>query len=552
MRRWMLVFFVAVAACSKSSSSTTPPEPDASVVDAATPPSLDCADDSPEWTSFGQNLCNTRSQRTAGGLSKDNVAKLAVKWSFDAKGDVSATPAIVGGNVYVPDWGGMLHKLDAATGSVVWSKNIADLVAQTNDAGAPVLGFASRTTPIVTSDSVIVGTMRQVPLIVLDPRPSAFVVAVDKSTGAVKWRTPLHDDHPAAIITGSPILDGSRLYVGVSSLEEVFDGNVSGYTCCSFRGSIVALDVATGKVVWQTKTIRDDVYFQDGGTTPSGYSGAAIWSSAPAIDRKRKQLYVTTGDDYSAPAGATSIVDGNHVNSILAIDLDTGAVKWSRALGDLDVWTFANMVGPDADFGCGANMFTVTIGGKTRDLVGAGQKSGVYWALDADTGEVVWKTQVGPGGHLGGIHWGTAVDGKRVYVGVNNETGAPFALGGTGKHAGEMSTVGAWAALDPTTGAILWQIANPAHAMPLNGASVNGPTTVVNDIVFAGSMDAMGTMYALDAASGDVLWSFASGGTVYGGPAIANGVVYWGSGYPNSRLKFGTTNKKLYAFAVAP
>lgn len=550
MRRSFIVLVCLAAACGKSSSSSTAtPEPDAGV-DAATPTGLDCGGESTEWTSWGGNLCNARALSKSGALAKDTVSKLAVKWTFDAKGDVSATPAVVGGQVYVPDWGGMLHKLDAASGSVVWSKNVADLAGVTNDAGAPVLGFASRTTPIVTSDSVIIGTMRQVPNIVLDPRPGAFIVAVDRDTGAVKWRTPLHENHPAAVITASPILEGGKIYVGVASLEEVFPGNVTGYTCCSFRGSVAALDAATGKLLWQTHTIKDGLYFGQDGTTPSGYAGAGVWSSAPAIDRKRRQIYVTTGDDYNVPAGVSSTVDGNGVNSIMALDMDTGAVKWSRSFGDLDVWTFANMLGPDADFGCGANLFSAQIGGKTRDLVGAGQKSGVYWAVDADTGELVWKTQVGPGGHLGGIHWGTAVDGQRIYVGVNNEMGTPFALGGTGKHAGEMSSVGAWAALDPATGAIVWQVANPAHTAPLDGASVNGPVTVVNGVVFAGSMDDVGTMFAFDAATGDVLWSFKSGGTVYGAPAIADGVVYWGSGYPSARLKFGTPSKKLYAFAL--
>jgi polyvinyl alcohol dehydrogenase (cytochrome) len=188
--------------------------------------------------------------------------------------------------------------------------------------------------------------------------------------------------------------------------------------------------------------------------------------------------------------------------------------------------------------------------GATRDVVGAGQKSGIYWALDPDTGSVLWQRQVGPGGHFGGIHWGPAVDADRVYVGVNSETRTPYALGGAAPNGGGQASVGSWAALDPSNGNTQWQIANPAMTAPLNGASVNGPIASVNGVVFAGSMDAQGTMYALDGASGAVLWSFASGATVYGGAAVAGGVVYWGNGYPTSRLGFGTPGGNLYAFQL--
>ena len=515
------------------------------------PVGLDCSDDNTDWPMAGQNVCNSRNQKTAGTLSVASAAKLAVKWSFDAAGDISATPAVVAGSVYVPDWGGKLNRLDAATGAVQWSLDVGTLANFVDANMMPVTGLISRTTPVVTSGLVIFGTQRNAPQIVLDPRPNAFMIAVDQTSGAVRWTTPLHEGHPAAVITGSPVVDGTHLYVGVSSLEEAFPLGPK-YQCCSFRGSVAALDVATGKVLWQTHTIEDKLYYGPDGKTPSGYAGAAVWSSTPVVDRKRKLLYVTTGNNYSVPNGVTTLEDGNHIGSIMALDLTTGAIKWSRALVDLDVWNFSNMSGPDFDFGCGANLFRASIGGQQRDLVGAGQKSGIYSALDADTGAVVWQTTVGPGGHLGGIHWGTAVDGQRIYVGVNNEKGAPFALGGKGKHAGEMTSVGAWAALDPATGAILWQVANPASPTVTNGANVNGPVTVVSGVLFAGSMDPAGTMFALDASSGDVLWSFQSGGTVYGGPAVVGGTVYWGAGYGSSRLGFGTSVKKLFAFAPSP
>jgi polyvinyl alcohol dehydrogenase (cytochrome) len=528
---------IALFALGSSCSSPTP----------ATP--LDCSDDSPDWPMFGQNVCNTRAPKGGAGMSTAAAAKLTVQWSFDAAGDVSATPAVVAGSVYVPDWGGNLNRLDAASGKVVWSKSVGDLAGFVDDQQMPIAGLLSRTTPVVTGGSVIIGTQRGAPAIVTDPRPNAFLIAVDQDTAALKWKTPLHEGHPAAVITGSPVLDGGRLYVGVASLEEAFL-LAPGYTCCSFRGSVAALDAATGALLWQTHTIEDSIFYQADGKTRTGYAGASVWSGTPVVDRRRRSLYVTTGNNYAVPSGVTALDPKDHMDSVMALDLDTGAIKWARALYDLDIWTFGDMEGPDYDFGCGANLFTATIGGKPRDLVGAGQKSGVYTALDADTGAIVWQTQVGPGGHLGGIHWGTAVDDQRVYVGVNNENAMPFMLGGKGAQAGEMTSVGAWAALDPATGAVLWQVANPASPNVTMGASVNGPVSAAGGVVFAGSMDPDGTMYALDAATGDQLWSFKSGGTVYGGPAIVGGMVFWGAGYLSSRLGFGTSVKKLYAFSA--
>jgi polyvinyl alcohol dehydrogenase (cytochrome) len=572
----VFVFGIGGAACNsknKSSPTQVATTPDAAIVanDAApivaTPSDLDCNAESPDWPMFGQNVCNTSSQQNAAGITPDSVKRLKTKWVYDAAGDVSATPAVVGAAVYIADWGGMVSRLDADTGLPVWSRSVGDLI------GSSLSAFVSRTTAVVTADAVIFGTQRNQPDLTASQGPGAYIIALDPNTGALKWKARM-DTHPAAVITSSPVVDGNRLYVGVGSLEEVFGPSSPNYSY-TFRGSIAALDVSTGTFLWRTYTITDAVYYGEAGAAPdmasdggdeggeggaatAGYAGAAVWSSSPTVDRKRKQLYVTTGNNYAAPADAPPSVDGNWVDSVLALDLNTGAVKWGRSLpaggaeGGTDVFTLTNLAGPDSDFGCGANLFATTIDGQVRDLVGAGQKSGNYWAFDPDTGKIVWTTKVGPGGALGGFHWGTATDGARIYGEVNNETGTPFAILGSGRQAGQMSTTGLWAALDSATGKVLWEIADPAMSQPLNGAAVDGPTVVVNGVVFAGSMDGMGTMYALNAATGDVLWSFQSGGTVYGGPAVANGVVYWGCGYPSSRLGFGTSCKKLYAFDIGP
>jgi polyvinyl alcohol dehydrogenase (cytochrome) len=522
-------------------------------------PQPDCSADSTDWPFFGQNVCNTSSPASGGAINRDSVKTLKTKWVYTAAGDVSATPAIVAGRVYVPDWAGNILCLDANTGAVVWKKDVESLV-RAADSTAGVGGYRSRTTPIVTSTSVIFGTLRDgAPLV--SPATyghGAYLVSVDKNTGALNWATPVHEGHPAANIASSPTYDGTNVYFGTSSSEEAFPYYNSAYKCCTFRGSIYAVNAATGTVVWHTHTISDSLYNSGANGGPvGGFTGVAQWSSAPVIDRKRKQLYVTTGNNYSIASGATGKESGNYVDAILALDIGTGAVKWVQSLpeGGQDIWTYTEQKGPDSDFGAGANLFTAVVHGTAMDLVGAGQKSGVYFAVDADSGAVVWKTQVGPGGHLGGIHWGTATDGVRIYVGVNNDSGSAWTLGGKGSQAGKMTSVGAWTALDPATGDILWQIANPAHTLPMKSTiggeyvSVNGPVRAVNGVLFAGSMDAMGTMFAIDAATGDVLWSFQSGGTVYGGAAVSGNTVYWGSGYATSRLGFGTDSLKLYAFS---
>ncbi len=558
LRALALAFLFASVGC-KGAGGAGSGGPDATP--AATAPPLDCGDAGGDWPMSGQNACNTRSQAST-AITTTSVAGLALKWKFNSMGDISATPAVVAGQVYVPDWAGMLYRIDASSGQAVWSTSIAAIVAQASDAGAdtgtesqgggPIMGasplilatpgLVARGTPVVTGNLVIFG---------IASTQAAFLVAVDKDTGTFVWQT-LLDPHPAAVITSSPVLYNGRIYVGVSSNEEGFPLSIPGYTCCTFRGSVAALDATTGKIFWQTPTIDDSVYFNTDGSL-SGYAGGAIWSS-PTVDSKRNLLYATSGNNYSVGPNEDDggpLPVGDRIESIIALDLDSGAIRWSERMTSGDIWNVAKLSAHDYDFGCAPNLFQATVGGATIDVVGAGQKSGTYWAVDPDTGTPLWKTQVGPGGHLGGIQWGTAVDSARVYVGVNDETGSKYKLGGSGPQGGTTVTVGSWAALDPGTGETLWQIADPALSAPLNSVSVNGPVVAVNGVLFAGSMDSMGMMYAFEASSGKVLWSYPSMATVYGGPAVVGGVVYWGNGYPTGRLGFGSSGHTLFAFAVS-
>jgi polyvinyl alcohol dehydrogenase (cytochrome) len=493
------------------------------------------------WPMGGQNPHNTRHAPTEHRLGVHNVSQLTPKWVFTTSGDISATPAVDEQALYVPDWGGNLYKVDAETGQQLWARSIPSYTGISTAVG--LLQPVSRTSPALHGNKVLLGS-----------HIGAYVLAVDQHTGDLLWKTQA-DPHPAAIITQAPVVSGDRLYIGVSSQEELMAGD-PGYTCCTFRGSVLALDVNTGRIVWRTYVV------------PEGYSGGAIWGSTPVVDPKRHALYITTGNNYSAPeavytcldtvggdleAAAGCLAPDDYAGSILALDLGSGAIQWGRRLQSFDVWSAACGVplfnlppldtcrspnSPDYDFGTGANLFTVQDGDTPHDLLGAGQKSGIYWALDPDNGAIVWATQSGPSSLRGGILWGPATDGTRVYVAASNFDGAAQTL----IPSGQTITWGFWSALDARTGAILWQTADPVP-----GSYDAGMVTVANDVVYAGSMDPLGHMYALDATTGAILWSYASGGSVVAGPAVVKGTVYWGSGYARG---FGTANNQLYAFAL--
>lgn len=491
-----------------------------------------------QWNSAGGDLQNTRFQANEKTLSVSNVGGLEVKWSFTTGGDVSATPAVNGDTVYFPDRAGSLYAVDKWTGQERWRASIA--------AASGVPGDYARATPAIGGNKLILGT--QGPF-----GGGGKVLAFDKDTGALLWRTTL-DTHPAAIVTQSATVYGNRVYVGTSSLEETF-ALLPGYDCCSFRGRMAALDLNTGAVVWEVRM------------APEGFPGNAVWGSSPAIDAKRGQLYVATGNNYDAPPETLACITaaGNdplaqraclpaddHFDSVMALDLKTGAIRWvTRALG-FDAWTVDCIpfigegdncpapAGPDFDFGQAPALFTVREGGKNRDVVGAGQKSGQYWTLDPDTGAVKWITQAGPGGTAGGLQWGSAVDGRRIYTANSNSNGVSFTLPD-----GTATTNGVWSGIDAVTGELLWQTVPTFGGSFFGGASA-GPVTTANGVVFGCALDPQGHMYALNGATGAILWTFASGGSCLSGAAISEGRLFWGSGYS----LFGTPNNRLYSFGL--
>jgi polyvinyl alcohol dehydrogenase (cytochrome) len=507
-----------------------------------------------DWTSAGQNIANTRNQSAESRISPKTAPRLTVKWEANLAGDVSATPTVDTDSVYVADMSGKIYRIDRTSGATIWSNPVSLYTG--------VYGDTARVSPVVAGKYLILGTQGGQRLV----KTGARIIALDKATGDPVWQTTI-ETHPAAVITQSAVVHENRVYVGVSSWEEYVAARTPGYKCCSFRGSVVALDVETGELIWKSHTAPD----------APGYAGNAVFGSTPAIDVARGLVYVTTGNSYRVPQALLDCITearqidskdaelacierepANHVDAFVAFDLATGAVKWGKSALPFDVFTVGcfetrpvnpencqSPKGPDHDFAQGPALFKAIVDGRSRDLVGAGQKSGVYWALDRDTGAVVWQIEVGPGSALGGMEWGSATDGTRIDVAVVNYAKHPWTLLGNGSDAGKTIGYGFWSALDVNSGEIIWQTADPNV-----GAVDMAAVTVANGVVFAGSMAAGAgahTMFALDAASGDILWSFPSGGSVNGGAAVVDGVVYWGSGYG---LWGGRSNHRLFAFEL--
>lgn len=486
----------------------------------------------PDWPMMGHSLDNSRNQTLEREIGSANVATLEMKWQFTTGGDVSATPTVAGDAVYFPDWVGNLFAINRDTGFQIWSRRISDFD------GFP--GSVSRVSPAIHGGDLIVGDTKSV-----DRAHSggANLIAINRETGLLRWITEV-EPHHAAMITGSPVIWKDTVYVGISSSEETLAVQPD-YPCCSFRGSVVALNANNGEILWQTYVMPDNHGRSD------GYSGGAIWQP-PAIDAARGLLYVGTGNNYEVPDDVKACVQASgsnspekcfaqedHFDSALALDLQTGQIRWARRLQGLDVWTVAcnrnpTQVScplpssPDYDLGgSGPNLLP--------NMVGFGQKSGIYWALHPDTGEILWSTVVGPGGTLGGIEWGTATDGRKIYVAITNNAHKPYPLTD-----GSTITWGAWSALDVTTGKVLWQTADPDKALAM------GSVSVANGVLYAPSFS--GNMLALDTGTGKILWTFSSGGSVLDGPSVADGAIYWGSGY--KKVSSGRTNNRVFAFAL--
>ncbi|HVV47718.1 MAG TPA: PQQ-binding-like beta-propeller repeat protein, partial [Bryobacteraceae bacterium] len=459
------------------------------------------------WNGWGVDSSNTRFQTERGaGLTAAQAPRLKLKWAFGFPGasSVWGQPSVVAGRVFLGVDTGYVYSLSAATGCVYWSYE-AEAGVRSAITVARVNG---------TRAEALFGDIK------------ANVYAVDAETGDLIWKVRV-EDHPTARITGAPKLFEGRLYVPVASSEEGAGGNPK-YPCCSFRGSIVALDASTGRRIWKTYVIPEapkPTTKTATGVQHFAPAGGGVWSS-PTIDPKRRALYATTGDAYTEPAAKTT-------DAIVSMDLNTGKIQWVVQGTENDTWLAgctANKptgncpehLGPDQDFSASPILKTLPNG---RRILVAGQKSGNVWAYDPDRkAAVVWKTALTASTtEFGGkIIWGGAADDQAAYFGLGT---------------------GGIAAVQLREGERKWFNAlKPAPDMARH-VGQDGPLTAIPGVVFSGGWD--GVLRALSAADGHVLWEYntvhafdtvngvaARGGSMgAAGPTIAGGMLFTGSGY---------------------
>jgi len=521
---------VLAVGAARAQTDAAPPKPCAA---PATPFAVTASQ--PQWNGWGADATQRRFQRAErAGLTAATVPRLTLEWAFGfPKAQMAyGQPTVAGNRIFVGSADGTVYALDADTGCAQW----------TFKAGAPVR-TAMSVGPAGTGWAVYFGDVQ------------AYAYAVEAVSGALVWKTRI-DVHPAARITGAPTLAGGRLYVPASSAEEALAANGK-YPCCTFRGSLSALDASTGAVIWKSYTIPDepkptrknrlDVQL-------TGPSGAAIWSS-PTVDAEGGMVFVTTGDSYSDPAAATS-------DAFVAFDLKSGKLLWSHQATAEDAFTvdcdFPDAMrvncpappGPDHDFG--TSPILVKLANGRRALI-AGQKSGVVHAVDPDRqGAILWQRRIGQGGRLGGIQWGMAADDRRVYAAVSDAQTTTPPPGGEGGRPSIFGVPlmlnpragGGLFALDLDTGEIAWHTPHPGcGTTPGCSPAQSAATTVIPGVVFSGGLD--GHLRAYDTRDGRVIWDVdtarpfptvngveAKGGSLDGsGPVVVNGTVYVNSGY---------------------
>ncbi|MEP7000941.1 MAG: PQQ-binding-like beta-propeller repeat protein [bacterium] len=499
-----------------------------------------------QWTRWGGDVHNTRIvANSADALTAADLPKLTLRWSYNlgAIANARSQVAVASGRVFAGSEAGTVAALDLESGCSVWTVQLTQtvrtsLVLDVDGTGAP--------------KTVYFGDV------------GANLHALDAATGATRWSVHV-DDHTAALITGAPQLYRGVLYVGVSSYESLLPLQPT-YPCCSFRGSVVAVDATTGKVLWKTYTI--DVAAAPTTTSKSGAalqgpSGAAVWST-PSVDEKLDRIYFGTGNNYSEPTT-------NRSDAIVALDRRTGAVVWSKQFAKADGYNLSCDVpgkyncpasdGPDHDFGQAPILVTLSNG--QRALV-VGQKAGVLRALDPDhDGAVLWERTLGPGGRLGGLHWGSASDGRRVYAAYGGQTIDPVAdstAPGGYRLVANSKAGGGLFAVDALNGSVVWSAKPPVcDARPGCSPAQSAAVTVGNGLVFSGALD--GHIRAYDANTGRVVWNedtavaftAVNGGAAHGGsldgggPVLVGRNVIFGSGYA---LNGGMAGNVLLVFGV--
>ncbi len=469
----------------------------------------------PNWNGWGNGASNTRHAKN-GGITAADLPRLKLKWAYGYAGvdSARAQPAVAGGRLFIASENGEVRALDPKTGCSYWAFR-----AQAGIRTALSVG-PYRKAGGGNGWAVFFGDM------------AATAYAVDAESGQPVW-TRRVDGHRYAAITGAPTYHDGKLFVPVNGINEELQGGRAQYECCTFRGSVSALDASTGAVLWKHYTIAEAKprAKNKDGVQQWGPAGAGIWS-APTVDPKRNMVYVATGNNYAEPSQGGS-------DAVIALDLNSGTVKWVNQVTKNDNFTLGcgptnasnpncpATLGPDHDFAASPALATVN----GRDLLVLPQKSGMSWALDPDQeGKTVWSYRIGQGSALGG-QWGAAADEQNAYIGVSDLLS---------------QNPGGLKAISLATGQPVWSAPPQTKLCPPSPtcrAAQGAAVTVVPGAVFSGSLD--GGMRAYSAADGSVLWQFdtnrefttvngvrAKGGGLEGGGAVVvDGMVFFNSGW---------------------
>ena len=470
----------------------------------------------PSWNGWGNGPANLRFQPKAQGkLTAADLPRLQLEWAFGFANVFSARPqpTVAGGRLFAASENGHLYALNPRTGCRYWTYKAR--------AGIP-------TAPVVGRYSAPDGSQNYA-VFFGDRKANAY--AVDAQTGREVWVRKV-DTHPAAAITGALAYEAGRVFVPVQGLNEEGMGGFAGYPCCTFRGSVSALNATTGNVVWKTYTVEESLPrppSQDG-TSAYGPAGGGIWST-PTIDARRRLVYVATGNGYADPPQLTT-------DAVLALDINTGEIKWSRQMTANDDWSLGCQQNRGVNSACPAELGSdfdlsappALVHTHGRDLLVLPQKSGMAWAIDpAASGEVVWQYRIGQGSGLGG-QWGVAIEGDRVFVGVADLL---------------TPTPGGLRALNLEDGHLAWEKPPQTRLCGFDhgcSAGQGGPTTAIPGAVLSGGMD--GGLRAYSTKDGSILWTFdtnrdfdtvngvkAKGGSIdSAGPVVVDGMVYVSSG----------------------
>ncbi len=510
-----------------------------------------------DWTSVG--LDTSHRYQALPGLTLAQIPKLKVKWSFAMSG--GSMPSVIGDWLFITNRSGKFYALDANTGCVRWV----------------VENAVSRTTPMIVKSDISPSGW----LTIIGERDRT-AHAFDAQTGKELWKSPSLEANAVAGITGTPVIHRDQVFVPLTSGEEGAARQPT-YSCCSFQASLVALDLKTGKINWQTKVISEPLHpthKNSAGTMMQGPAGGAIWS-APTVDAKRGLVFVATGDSYTE-------VDTKGADAIVAMDIKTGKIRWSNQVTEKDNFIVGcnaatkpvncpSPDGPDYDFGASPILFHLVSG---KDVVLSGQKSGVVYGMDPDSGKSLWSTRVGSGSSLGGIEWGMAADGKRLYVAnadtVNLLEENLKVLGRSNVATPLGPPKPGLTAIDPASGKVLWSTPSPMAPCHYagdrsrdrgGGACVRAQSqapSVIPGVVFSGTMD--GWLRAYEAATGKVIWADSTtertydtvnkvmgqpGGSLDGlGAAIAGGRLFVMSGFNGAANTGGNGTNVLLAYSV--